>query len=85
MRVTSHRKFDKQYSKLPKKIKNKFKERASLLIENPDSPLLKVHILSGKKYPLKSMNVTADYRALFIDNGKVITFFEIGSHSELYE
>lgn len=47
--------------------------------------ILRVHTLTGNKYPLQSMNITGDYRALFIATKTKITFYEIGTHSELYE
>lgn len=84
MRVFLHRHFEKQLRKLPKSIQLQFVERLTLFLDNPSNPLLRVHLLSGEKYPLESMNVSADYRALFIRNKETITFYEIGTHSELY-
>ena len=85
MKITSHRKFNKQYDKLPKKIKQQFRVRLEIYLDDPASPLLKVHTLSVDKYPLQSMNVTADYRALFIKESDKVTFYEIGTHSQLYD
>jgi addiction module RelE/StbE family toxin len=85
MRVEFHKYFEKQFKKLPRKIQAQFNERLLLLISDPSHPLLRVHQLNGEKYPCKSMNVNADYRALFINTDDCLKFFEIGSHSELYE
>ncbi len=85
MTVVLHRQFEKQFKKLPIKIQNQFRERLMLLIDNPEHPLLHVHKLSGEKIPCESMNVNADYRALFIRSKVQITFYEIGTHSELYK
>ncbi len=84
MKVFFSRNFDKQYQKLSLKIQLKFAERLTLLLDNQDHPLLKVHELKGTKVPLLSMNVTADYRALFLKERDNIFFQEIGTHSELY-
>ena len=85
MQVSFHRDFKKSFKKLPIKVKTKFAKRLELLLEDADHPLLRVHTLKGGKYPLESMNVTADYRALFLRSKIKVTFYEIGSHSELYE
>ena len=85
MHVSTHRTFKKQYRRLPLKIQRRFNSRISLLLTDPDSPLLNIHTLTGKRYPLKSMNMTVDYRALFIKTKDTIIFYKIGTHSELYE
>lgn len=79
-----HRNFTRQYKKLPRKIQNRFDDRLSLLLEDMQNPLLGVHMLHGEKKPLLSMNVSGDYRALFLTQGNTVTFYEIGTHSELY-
>jgi addiction module RelE/StbE family toxin len=84
MRVVFKKKFKKQLQKLPNKIEQKFIDRLKLFLADQKSPLLHVHTLSGSLYPFKSMNVTADYRALFLIENDVVIFYEIGTHSELY-
>ena len=77
--------FAKQHKKLPMKIQKKFLERVDLFKENPHHPLLRVHGLKGDKEPLVSMNVTGNYRALFMwETEERVRFHEIGTHSELY-
>ena len=77
--------FRRQFKKLPSKIQLQFGSRLDILISKSNNPLLRIHRLRGSKYPLKSMNVTGDYRALFIQKRDTIIFYEIGTHSELYE
>ena len=84
MKIFFSKNFDKQYQKLPNKIQVKFDERLLILLDSEVHPLLKVHELKGAKVPLLSMNVTADYRALFLKEQGYISFQEIGTHSELY-
>lgn len=84
MKVFFHKSFEKQYQKLPAKIKSKFSQRLMLLMDSQDHPLLRVYELKGAKKPLLSMNVTADYRALFTYENNTFVFYETGTHSELY-
>ena len=86
MRVFLHKQFLKKYQKLPKALQNTFTERTHLLLNDPTSPLLRIHALKGSLEPHKSMNVSGDYRALFIvdEVKQTITFLKIGTHSELY-
>jgi addiction module RelE/StbE family toxin len=84
MQVVFRKRFKKQLKKLPPKIEQQFIDRLRLFFSDPTSPLLRIHTLSGTRYPLQSMNVTADYRALFMIEGKTVVFYEIGTHSELY-
>lgn len=84
MHIRFHRSFKKSYIKLPKAVQAAFDERLELLVHDMKHPLLHVHALKGSMYPLQSMNVNGDYRALFIVAAKTVTFYEIGTHSELY-
>lgn len=84
MEIEFHKDFLKQYKKLPKKIQGKFDERLALFMNTPDHPLLHLHTLKGVDYPIESLNITGDYRALFLRTKKVISFIRIGTHSELY-
>ena len=77
--------FSKKYKKLPPKIQQQFDDRARLLLKNPDDPLLYLHPLKGKYTGYWSINVTSDYRALFVrQTDSIIMFMLIGTHSELY-
>jgi addiction module RelE/StbE family toxin len=84
MKVYFHKKFQKQYQKLPPHIQQQFLNRVALLQNEPKSPLLRVHALQGKMSDFMSMNITADYRALFIIKNNEIFFQKVGTHSELY-
>jgi mRNA-degrading endonuclease YafQ of YafQ-DinJ toxin-antitoxin module len=84
MQVIFRKRFKKQLKKLPPKIEQQFIDRLRLFVSDQTAPLLRIHTLSGTRYPLQSMNITADYRALFILEGETAVFYEIGTHSELY-
>lgn len=80
-----HKRFEKRYSKLPKKIKNAFKERRDLFLEDVYNPILNVHMLHGEHKGYRSFNVTGDIRVVFKEVEKdVFLFVDIGSHGELY-
>lgn len=84
MEIIFQRQFKKQYKKLPTKIQRQFNARLRILEENTADPQLNVHALKGDHFPMLSMNVTGDYRALFVKEKGAITFLKIGTHSELY-
>jgi addiction module RelE/StbE family toxin len=85
MEIIFHRNFKKQLKKLPPKIQVQFAEHLQLLLHEANHPLLRIHELRGTMYPMQSMNITGDYRAIFINRETVVTFYMIGTHSELYE
>lgn len=84
--IIVHKQFIKQFRKLPSSVQKAFQMRRDLFLDDPDSPLLKVHLLRGKFLGYKSFNVNADIRVVFKDVGNdTHLFIDIGSHSELYE
>ncbi len=84
MELLFHKTFKKQYQKLPKKIQQRFDERLALFMHDATHPLLHLHTLSDAEYPIESINITADYRAVFLRTKKEISFLRIGTHSSLY-
>ena len=57
-----------------------------MFVQNPFSPSLHHHPLSGEFSNYRSINITGDYRALYkqIDKNHVI-FVKLGTHSQLYK
>ena len=84
MEIDFRKEFFKQYKKLPQKIRTQFDERLKLYTASPHHPLLHVQTLIGADYPIQTLNVTWDCRALFLISKNVISFIKIGTHSELY-
>ncbi len=85
MRLIFRKSFEKQYKKLPKKIKTKVKERNILFEKEPFSIILNNHALHGKKFVgMRSIDVTGDYREIFIADKDNAIFVLVGTHSELY-
>jgi addiction module RelE/StbE family toxin len=79
-----HKTFQKKYQKIPKFIQEAFKERLRLFLERPNHPLLRNHDVH-KAYPgCRSVNVSGDYRAIFKQEGNIVKFVNIDTHSQLY-
>lgn len=77
--------FEKQIKKVRPQIAHQFYERVRLFEIKPNDPMLNNHALRGKYEGYRSINVTGDVRALYFrDQGKIIFFAYIGTHSQLY-
>jgi addiction module RelE/StbE family toxin len=85
MRIIFHRKFEKKYKKLPNNIKSKIKEKISIFISDLYNPELNNHVLRGKYFGYRSINIAGDLRIIYklIDKDLAV-FSDVGSHSELY-
>ena len=84
MEVRFHRRFYKYYEKLPAKVQTRFNERLVQFGKNPSDLSLRNHELNGKWFPYRSIDVTGDYRAIYIMDEGVALFVAIGTHSQLY-
>ncbi len=85
MRITTTKKFDKQFKKQSSKIQKEFATRIYLFLEDIHNPILNTHTLSGKLKDLWSFNVSGDIRVIFDKSfDDIIVLEAIGSHSELY-
>ena len=86
MRYSTSKKFDKQFSKLSKNIKEKAVTRLERFIQDPFETILNNHPLNGRFSECRSININADIRAAYKTIEKdLIYFVAIGSHSELYK
>lgn len=85
IKIEYTKRFRKQYSKLSPKVRDQFKKRQRLWLNDPYHPQLHLHMLRGEYAGLYSINVTGDIRALYekVDDIYVIFGF-IGTHSQLY-
>jgi len=86
MEIILHRNFEKKFIKRPPKIQEAFKNRRDLFLKNPFHPLLNNHPLSGNKKGQWSINITGDWRAIYIFKDKnTVVFIEIDTHSNFYK
>jgi addiction module RelE/StbE family toxin len=77
MKIKFSKKFKKQFTKLPNKVKSAFELRPELFISNPKAPLLRAHKLTRELNAFSSFNVTGDYRAIYRVDDETIYIFEM--------
>ena len=77
--------FEKQYRKLPKKIKELAKQKEISFRKNPFHPSLETHKLHGKDKGAWAFSINRKYRIkfLFVEDGNVL-FLEAGLH-DIYQ
>ena len=77
--------FRKRYKKIPIKIRSQFNERLRLFIREPYHPILNNHSLTGDRFGQWSIDITGDWRAIYIfQDSTSIIFIDINTHSNLY-
>lgn len=82
----SSRKFDKQFAKFSKKIKNQCISRIETFVQSPFDEIFNNHVLGGKYKNCRSINMTGDIRIIYeMTSENLAHFLEIGTHSELYK
>jgi mRNA interferase YafQ len=84
MIISYSRNFIKQSKKLNKNVSHKLIDRIELFVQNPLDPELNNHPLKGKYKAYRSINITGDYRALYLSKDEYIVFDVVGTHSQLY-
>lgn len=87
MRIEYSRYFIKTIKKAPSIVQEAFRNKLVKFIENRHDQILNSHVLSGKLKGCRSINITGDWRAIFeeYENGDVVFFVMIGTHSQLYK
>jgi mRNA-degrading endonuclease YafQ of YafQ-DinJ toxin-antitoxin module len=76
--------FTKDRKNLPKKIQLKIIERLTLLLENPNNPILNLHRLNPPYQNKQSINISGNLRLIFELEDGVYILYRVGTHSELY-
>ena len=84
MKVSYTKNFLRQYAKLAPKIRQKVDERVLLWQNDPLNSQLRDHQLKGKYKQYRSIDVTGDYRALYLREENMAIFDIVGTHSQLY-
>jgi len=87
MKVKFHRRFEKQYKKLPDHLKQKTEQVVQRFTKDPFTPSLKNHALTGRMQHLRSISVTGNIRVIFqeFDDYTLVLFLEIGGHGKVYK
>lgn len=80
--------FNKQLTAAPDEVKAAFLETLHFFKEDQDNPALRKHFLKQKFAGYQSIDITNDYRAIFIEKQTgekiFIRFYMLGTHKELY-
>ncbi len=88
MRAQTSKQLLEKLKKLDVRIRNSFFEKIKIFEENHQDPLLNNHALKREYHGYRSINITADYRALYkeiTEGDKTIAYFVLlGTHEELY-
>lgn len=81
MKIKISPRFEKNYKRLPKRIKEKAKEKEAIFRDNPFDQRLKTHKLKGKQRDSWAFYINDSYRIKFIFiNSDEILFLDIGTH-----
>jgi len=65
-------------------MQKQFNERLEVFFNDKFNNILNNHSVD-KTYPnCKSINISGDYRAIFIEHDDSVIFLTIGTHSDLY-
>lgn len=87
MRIVYHKVFEKHFKERiapNRKLQERFYQRLSLLIENPQDPILRRHRLKGKDKFYWSFSVTGDIRVIYRIEEDSLFLYDIGSHVQVY-
>jgi addiction module RelE/StbE family toxin len=84
MDISYSKAFIKQAKKLSPGVRNKLLERVTVFSKNPLDPILRNHTLKGKYKGYRSIDITGDVRALYLQRSTEAIFDAVGTHSQLY-
>jgi len=85
MQIETTPSFDKNYRRLPKKLKEVAKQKEIIFRNTPFHPSLNTHKLHGKEKGAWAFSVNQKYRIKFLFlTGETVLFLDIGTH-EIYE
>ncbi len=82
MKIIYSSKFDKEYKKLPLRIKISAEKKEKIFKKDPFDPSLKTHKLTGKLKEYYSFSIDYQYRIIFeIVKKDVVWFHSVGTHT----
>jgi addiction module RelE/StbE family toxin len=80
--------FYRAYKKADVRIRHAFDQRLEVFKKNPNDLQLNNHPLKREWLDYHSINITADYRAIYTEKqsrGEFVAYFtDIGTHDQLY-
>ena len=84
MTISYSKDFIIQAKKLSPKLRQRLQARIVSFSDNPLHPLLRNHALKGRYKQYRSIDITGDVRALYLQKENEAVFDVIGTHSQLY-
>lgn len=84
MTVAYSKAFIKQAKKLSPELRKKLQAKIKLFSNNPLDHTLRNHALKGKYKEYRSIDITGDVRALYLQKENEAIFDAMGTHSQLY-
>lgn len=84
MTIAYSKNFVKQAKKLDPALRRKILERLTIFSNNPLHTTLRNHQLKGKYKDYRSIDITGDVRALYLQKEDEAIFDAVGTHSQLY-
>ena len=84
MIISYSKNFIREVKKLSKQQRQKLQERIEIFNENPLHPVIRNHALKGKYKAYRSIDVTGDIRALYLQKEDEAIFDIVGTHGQLY-
>ncbi len=85
MLFTKSARFQKEYRKLTKKLKERLAERLEIFVVNEFDPILNNHALKHAYDGHRSINLTGDWRVLYIKiNDTTCELYAVGTHHQLF-
>jgi mRNA-degrading endonuclease YafQ of YafQ-DinJ toxin-antitoxin module len=84
VKISYSKGFIKQAKKLSPELRQKLQVSLRVFGDNPLDPALRNHALKGKYREYRSIDVTGDVRALYLQKFDEAIFDAAGRHSQLY-
>lgn len=86
MKIIFHKTFQKKLKKRANEEHAQLQNRLNIFIDNPFNIILNNHILHGKYFGCRSINITGDLRAIYkIYDNDIALFIDIDNHGNLYK
>lgn len=87
MIIERHPHFKRNYKKRifhDNNLRKKTDERLRLFQQNPSSPLLGDHSLTGDMKGFRSFSITGDIRIVYYLKDDTVWLYDIGTHNQVY-
>lgn len=87
MTLTYHKRFKKHFRQRIEpntSLAGQFHDRLALFMDNPGSPMIKDHKLSGRYKEYRAFSVSGDVRVVYKWTEEGILLYDIGRHNQVY-